>query len=262
MNLIKRFCLLAHAYCCCASPSILQVGKHVNLDRVLQQVIAGTLKGFLLFPGPGMAGVQTCVWYHVLTASFPYLTLIVRIMKAIPLSADTQGQQVEMCDCAAAGSQDLNAAVLAIRQDPCLRCWPHCSTGASVLTSPPQRTTQQAQQGGITQLHSNTQHPNSGHAAPTSGAPATSIQTGPTAYLRSQESPSSSASASATDCALPTLERVQQHICAETDRKQSNGHPQYVLFAIDGTWQEAKEIYKVHIAFKMTTALTVCGLSH
>ncbi|KAL0045922.1 hypothetical protein WJX82_008651 [Trebouxia sp. C0006] len=30
----------------------------------------------------------------------------------------------------------------------------------------------------------------------------------------------------------------------ETDAEQSNGHLQYVLFAIDGTWQEAKEIYK------------------
>ncbi|KAL0041016.1 hypothetical protein WJX77_002089 [Trebouxia sp. C0004] len=127
-----------------------QVGKHIDLDRVLQQVVAGAVKGFLLFPGPG--------------------------------------------------SQELDAAALAIRQDPCLRCWPHCSTVASVLTSPHQRTTQQAQQGGITQLHSNTQHANSGHTAATSGAPATLIQTGPTVY--------------------------------------------YVLFAIDGTWQEAKEIYK------------------
>jgi len=179
---------------------------------------------------------------------------------AITPSTNLQRPEVEACDCAAAGSQDLDAAVLAIRQDPCLRCWPHCSTGASILTSPQQCTTQQAQQGGITQLHSNIQHANSGHAA--SGAPATPIQTGPTAYVRSTESPSSSASASATDCALPALERLQQHICAETDVKQSNGHLQYVLFAIDGTWQEAKEIYKVHIAFKMTKSLSVCGLSH
>ncbi|DBA73457.1 TPA: hypothetical protein ACH3X1_011486 [Trebouxia sp. C0004] len=171
-----------------------QVGKHIDLDRVLQQVVAGAVKGFLLFPGPG--------------------------------------------------SQELDAAALAIRQDPCLRCWPHCSTVASVLTSPHQRTTQQAQQGGITQLHSNTQHANSGHTAATSGAPATLIQTGPTVYVRNPESPSSSASASATDCALPALERFQQDVCRETDRKHSNGHPQYVLFAIDGTWQEAKEIYK------------------
>ena len=154
--------------------------------------------------------------------------------------------------------------MLAIRQDPCLRCWPHSSTGASVLTFPHQRTTQQAQQGGITKLHSNTHHANSGHAAPLSGAPATPIQTGPTAYVRSADSPSFSASAlaSATGCALPALERVQQHSCAEADAKQSNGHLQYVLFAIDGTWQEAKEIYKVHIAFKTTKALTVYNFSH
>ncbi|DBB18799.1 TPA: hypothetical protein ACH3X3_000399 [Trebouxia sp. C0006] len=171
-----------------------QVGKHIDLDRVLQQVTDGALKGFLLFPGPG--------------------------------------------------SQDLDAAVLAIRQDPCLRCWPHCSSRASILASPHQRTTQQAQQGGTTQLHSNTHHANSGHAA--SGAPATPKHTGSTAYVRSLEplNSSTSALASATDCALPALERDQQHICAETDAEQSNGHLQYVLFAIDGTWQEAKEIYK------------------
>jgi len=176
----------------------------------------------------------------------PCLMLIVRLMfwpfhrLHIP--------EVETDDCAFAGSQDLDAALLAIRQDPCLRCWPHSSTGASVLTFPHQRTTQQAQQGGITKLHSNTHHANSGHAAPLSGAPATPIQTGPTAYVRSPDSPSFSASAlaSATGCALPALERVQQHSCAEADAKQSNGHLQYVLFAIDGTWQEAKEIYKVH----------------
>lgn len=152
--------------------------------------------------------------------------------------------------------------MLAIRQDPCLRCWPHCSSRASILASPHQRTTQQAQQGGTTQLHSNTHHANSGHAA--SGAPATPKHTGPTAYVRSLEplNSSTSALASATDCALPALERDQQHICAETDAEQSNGHPQYVLFAIDGTWQEAKEIYKVHIAFKTTKALTVYNFSH
>ena len=181
---------------------------------------------------------------------------------AIPLSTDLHGPVVETCDCAFAGSQSLDAAVLAIRQNPCLRCWPHSSTVASILTSPQQRTTQQAQQGGITQLHSNTQHANNGLAA--SGAPATPIHTGPTAYERSPETPNSSASAlaSATDCALPAIERVQQHICAETGGKQSNGHLEYVLFAIDGTWQEAKEIYKVHIAFKMTKSLSVCGLTH
>lgn len=154
----------------------------------------------------------------------------------------------------------MDAAILAIRQDPCLSSWPHCSTGASVLTFPHQRTTQQAQQGGVAKLHSNTHHANNGLAA--SGAPATPIHTGPTAYERSQKPPSSSALASATDCAMPALERVQQHICAEPDVKQSNGHLQYVLFAIDGTWQEAKEIYKVHIAFNMTKSLSVCGLSH
>ncbi|KAA6424718.1 MAG: hypothetical protein FRX49_05385, partial [Trebouxia sp. A1-2] len=173
-----------------------QGGKHIDLDRVLQQVADGALKGFLLFPGPG--------------------------------------------------SQALDAAVLAIRQDPCLKCWPHCSTGASILTPPHQHMTQQAQQGGITQLHSNTQHSSSGRAAPTSCAPAAPIQTGPTANLRSPESPSLSASssASAKTCALSAPERDQQSISAETEGKQSNGHLQYVLFAIDGTWQEAKEIYK------------------
>lgn len=180
------------------------------------------------------------------------------------LSTDTRGPEVEVCTCAAAGSQALDAAVLAIRQDPCLKCWPHCSTGASILTPPHQHMTQQAQQGGITQLHSNTQHSSSGRAAPTSCAPAAPIQTGPTANLRSPESPSLSASssASAKTCALSAPERDQQSISAETEGKQSNGHLQYVLFAIDGTWQEAKEIYKVHIAFKMTKALTVYRLSH
>ena len=171
---------------------------------------------------------------------------------AIPPSTDNQGSDVETYDCTFTGSQDLDAAVLAIRQDPCLRYWPHCNPGSSELTSPHQCTTQQAQQGGITKLHSNTQHANSGLAA--SGAPATPIQTGPTAYERSPESSNSSASAlaSATDCALPALEKDQQHFCAETEGKQSNGHLQYVLFAIDGTWQEAKEIYKVHtIALEM-----------
>ncbi len=58
MNLIKRFCLFAHAYNYCASPLVLQVGKHIDLDRVLQQVNDGALKGFLLFPGPGRYGLD------------------------------------------------------------------------------------------------------------------------------------------------------------------------------------------------------------
>lgn len=173
-----------------------QVGKHINLDKALQQVTDGALKGFLLFPGPG--------------------------------------------------SQDLDAAVLAIRQDPCLRYWPHCNIGASVLISPHQCTAQQAQQGGITQLHSNRQHANSGHAAPLSGAPATPIHKGPRGYVKNPESSNMSASAlaSATDCALPAPRRDQQHTYAGTEEKSRNGHLQYVLFAIDGTWQEAKEIHK------------------
>ena len=180
---------------------------------------------------------------------------------AITPSTDLQGPKVEAYACAAAGSQDLDAAVLAIRQDPCLRYWPHCNIGASVLISPHQCTAQQAQQGGITQLHSNRQHANSGHAAPLSGAPATPIHKGPRGYVKNPESSNMSASAlaSATDCALPAPRRDQQHTYAGTEEKSRNGHLQYVLFAIDGTWQEAKEIHKVNIAFKMMLSLSMCG---
>ncbi len=56
MKLIRQFCLFAHACNYCASLVVLQVGKHIDLDRVLQQVVDGALKGFLLFPGPGRYG--------------------------------------------------------------------------------------------------------------------------------------------------------------------------------------------------------------
>ncbi|KAL0043387.1 hypothetical protein WJX79_003402 [Trebouxia sp. C0005] len=73
-----------------------QGGKHIDLDRVLQQVADGALKGFLLFPGPGSQALDAAYVLFAIDGTWQEAKEIYKAVAPRLLVSSSGIQQVQL----------------------------------------------------------------------------------------------------------------------------------------------------------------------